>query len=307
MKVGKAQPCGIVPYVGDFPFRQITGKNRSRSIQKFRRLTGLAPGRGADIQNEQFLCIFRRSGFLSLKPDQLADPRAFHRHHAGRVLHGEGTFRKARQGSHALRALQHIDGPFRRRLFSEKGMGNWHTSLFPKRLQKALPLFLRKPLRQADGQRTFFQKGLQHSFRLFCPILFQPSAHNPFRHGIADGKETDRLLFPIRPGNGVFLRTELPEHAVHKTGKLGEAALFGKLHRFVAGGGIRHAVHEQDLISSHTQNAADQRLHLPHGKAGKLFQHVVQLKAAFRHAVHKALQKSLIPAVQIIIFVQCAF
>ena len=84
-------------------------------------------------------------------------------------------------------------------------------------------------------------------------------------------------------------------------------ALFDKLHRFVAGSGIRHAVHEQDLISTHAQNAADQRLHLPNGKAGKLLQYIVQLKLTLCHAVHKAFQKSLIPAVQIIIFVQCAF
>ena len=86
----------------------------------------------------------------------------------------------------------------------------------------------------------------------------QPQPDQPQRVGVLQRQPFRRVL--LRQRRGSFLR-QCPQHPVDKPGKRPQAPALHQRHRFVAGGGIWHPLHHQNLIGPRPQGPPDQRLH----------------------------------------------
>ena len=126
-----------------------------------------------------------------------------------------------------------------------------------------------------NDQRTLGEHCLQHLFGLLHTIRGQPGIHQPLRHGIAHRQAFHRILRRI--GNVPLLRSHFAKHAVDKALQSGKAALGRQFDCLIADSGIRHRIHIQQLVYSHPQYIADDRLHFLHRNTGAAADDVIHL------------------------------
>ena len=156
----------------------------------------------------------------------------------------------------------------------------------------------------ADAGGMLLKKIRRHLLRDRVAELAGPPFHQPHGQGIPDGQILQGIFLPVRPHNPVLLPGNGPQYPVYKSLEAVKPFFLSQLHRLVASGGIRHSIHEQQLINGAAQNVADHRLHFLCFHRGIPVDHIVDPDSVLDGSLADPVDESPLLPGQILHFVQ---